>query len=108
MSYLDQYLNKIQDRGNDTLADAIKKTVDDIVPQYISNFSFREHVVSLLVGDVQSGKTSHMFGIMSAAADEGFGIFILLTTDNILLQQQTFNRAVRDLDGFAFAMKMII
>lgn len=100
MSYLDQYLNKIQDRGNDTLADAIKKTVDDIVPQYISNFSFREHVVSLLVGDVQSGKTSHMFGIMSAAADEGFGIFILLTTDNILLQQQTFNRAVRDLDGF--------
>ena len=54
MSYLDQYLKKIQDRGNDTLADAIKKTVDDIVPQYISNFSFREHVVSLLVGDVQS------------------------------------------------------
>ena len=41
-----------------------------------------------------------MFGIMTAAADEGFGIFILLTTDNILLQQQTLKRARRDLADF--------
>ena len=82
------------------VADAIKKTVDDVVPQYISNFSFTDHVVSLLVGDVQSGKTSHMFGIMCAAADESFLNFVLLTTDNILLQQQTFKRAERDLCDF--------
>ena len=100
MSYLEQYLNKIRCKGNKELAEAINTTVEDIILQYISNFSFREHVVSLLVGDVQSGKTSHMFGIMSAAADEGFGVFVLLTTDNILLQQQTFNRAVNDLDSF--------
>ena len=83
MSYLKNYLNNIRNKGNNMLADSIEKTVEDVVPQYISNFSFREHVVSLLVGEVQSGKTSHMFGIMSAAADEGFGIFLLLTTDNI-------------------------
>ena len=41
-----------------------------------------------------------MFGLMTAAADEGFGIFVLLTTDNILLQQQTFKRAERDLCDF--------
>lgn len=82
------------------LADAINKTVADVVPQYISNFSFRDHVVSLLVGDVQSGKTSHMFGLMCAAADEGFVNFILLTTDNILLQQQTYKRAEKDLSDF--------
>ena len=82
------------------LADSIKKTAEDVVPQYISNFSFREHVVSLLVGEVQSGKTSHMFGIMSAAADEGFGIFLLLTTDNIILQKQTYQRAKNDLCDF--------
>ena len=80
--------------------DAINKTVADVVPQYISNFSFRDHVVSLLVGDVQSGKTSHMFGLMCAAADEGFVNFILLTTDNILLQQQTYKRAEKDLSDF--------
>ena len=97
--YLDKYLERIG-KNNPPLAKAIKKTTDDIVPSYISNFSFREHVVSLLVGDVQNGKTSHMFGIMTAAADEGFGIFILLTSDIILLHQQTIKRARRDLPDF--------
>ena len=97
--YLDNYIEAIA-KKNPSLSVAIKKTCSDIVPQYISNFSFREHVVSLLVGDVQSGKTSHMFGLMCAAADESFPIFILLTTDNILLQQQTFQRAQRDLTDF--------
>lgn len=100
MNYLDAYLKHIKDNGNLDLADAVKCTVDAIVPEYISNFSYTEHVVSLLLGNVQSGKTSHMFGVVSAAADEGFGIFVLLTTDNILLQQQTLQRAIRDLNGF--------
>lgn len=100
MNYLEAYLDRIEKRGNVKLSDAIQKTVDDIVPQYISNFSFNEHVVSLLVGDVQSGKTSHMFGLMCAAADECFLNFVLLTTDNVLLQQQTLKRAERDLCDF--------
>ncbi len=100
MSYLQSYLERIRSRGNPALADAINRTVADVVPQYISNFSFTDHVVSLLVGDVQSGKTSHMFGLMCAAADESFMNFVLLTTDNILLQQQTFQRAQRDLCDF--------
>lgn len=98
--YLDLYLERIREKGNPALADSIKKTVDDVVPQYISNFSFTEHVVSLLVGDVQSGKTSHMFGLICAAADESFMNFVLLTTDNILLQQQTLKRAEKDLYDF--------
>lgn len=100
MSYLQSYLERIRNRGNSALADAINKTVTDVVPQYISNFSFTDHVVSLLVGDVQSGKTSHMFGLMCAAADESFMNFVLLTTDNVLLQQQTYQRAQRDLCDF--------
>ena len=100
MSYLKTYLDRINKRGNVALARAINKTVEDVVPQYITNFTFADHVVSLLVGDVQSGKTSHMFGLMCAAADEGFMNFILLTTDNILLQQQTIKRAEKDLSDF--------
>lgn len=98
--YLNNYRSRIDQRGNTALSNAIQKTVDDVVSKYISTFSYRDHVVGLLVGDVQSGKTSHMFGIMTAAADEGFGIFVLLTTDNILLQQQTFKRAEKDLCDF--------
>lgn len=100
MDYLSAYLDRIKENRNPSLSEAISKTVEDVVPQYISNFSFAEHVVSLLVGDVQSGKTSHMFGIMCAAANESFLNFILLTTDNVLLQQQTFKRAQRDLCDF--------
>ena len=99
MKYLESYINRIGE-NNSSLAQAIGKTADDIVPTYIKKFSYREHVVSMLVGEVQSGKTSHMFGIMAAAADEGFGIFLLLTTDNVILQQQTLERAKRDLADF--------
>jgi hypothetical protein len=100
MSYLSNYLDEIGRRGNIQLAKAVENTVNAIVPQYIRNFSFREHVLSMLLGAVQAGKTSHMFGIMSAAADEGFGIFILLTTDITLLHQQTLKRAEKDLKDF--------
>ena len=99
-SFLNNYLSRITATKSQSLANAIQKTAEDIVPQYIRNFSFRDHVVSLLVGDVQSGKTSHMFGLACAAADEGFPVFILLTTDNVILQQQTLQRAKKDLTDF--------
>ena len=95
--YLDNYIKKLEPSA---LALAVKKTADDITKSYISRFSYREHVVGLLAGEIQSGKTSHMFGIMCAAADDRFGVFILLTSDNNLLQQQTFKRAQRDLSDF--------
>ena len=37
---------------------------------------------------------------MCKAADLGFPVFILLTTDNVVLQQQTLNRVRSDLEGF--------
>lgn len=100
MGYFLNYTDRIRTKGNENLAKSVTKTAEDIVPQYISKFSFKEHVVSLLVGDVQSGKTSHMFGLICVAADEGFNIFVLLTTDNIILQQQTLTRAKQDLCDF--------
>ncbi|MFA0814743.1 MAG: Z1 domain-containing protein [Anaerofustis sp.] len=100
MNYLENYLKRIKANGNTALADAVKATVDKITPEYITTFSFKEHVVSLLLGNVQSGKTSHLFGVISSAADEGFPIFLLLTTDNTLLQQQTLFRVRNDLSDF--------
>ena len=97
MKYLDNYLNQL---NNEEIKLSIKTTVDNIVPAHIENFSFREHITGLLLGNVQSGKTGQMFGIISAAADAGFKLFVLLTTDNVYLQEQTFKRAIRDLADF--------
>jgi hypothetical protein len=100
MSYLDNYLNRIRAKGKPLLADAVKATAERITPEYIANFSYTEHVVSLLLGNVQSGKTSHLFGLICSAADAGFPIFVLLTTDNTILQQQTLERVEKDLPDF--------
>lgn len=100
MQYLKTYLQKITNRGNIKLAESISKTSEDIGNKYIKNFSFSGHEIGLLFGNVQSGKTGQMFGIMCKAADLGFPVFILLTTDNVVLQQQTLNRVQSDLEGF--------
>lgn len=100
MQYLKTYLQKITNRGNIKLAESISKTSEDVGNKYIKNFSFSGHEIGLLFGNVQSGKTGQMFGIMCKAADLGFPVFILLTTDNVVLQQQTLNRVRSDLEGF--------
>lgn len=100
MRYLERYLLTIQERGNRELAQSIQETVDGIAPRYLEGFSFCSHEVGLLFGNVQSGKTGQMFGIIAAATDLGFLVFLLLTTDNILLQQQTIERVRDDLPGY--------
>ena len=100
MQYLKTYLKTITDRGNVRLAESIAKTADDVGTQYIRSFSFCSHEIGLLFGNVQSGKTGQMFGIICKAADLGFPAFVLLTTDNVVLQQQTLERVKADLSGF--------
>lgn len=100
MQYLKTYLNKIIARGNEKLAESISKTAEDIGKSYISTFSFTSHEIGLLFGNVQSGKTGQMFGILCKAADLGFPAFLILTTDNIVLQAQTLERVKSDLEGF--------
>ncbi|MDD3416468.1 MAG: Z1 domain-containing protein [Lachnospiraceae bacterium] len=100
MRYLETYLNKIINRGNPQLAESIQNTVNGIAPKYLEKFSFCTHEVGLLFGNVQSGKTGQMFGLITAAADYGFPIFVILTTDNIALQQQTIERVQDDIEAF--------
>lgn len=94
------YLQTITDRGNHQLAESIKKTVNDVAPSYLEEFSFCDHELGLLFGNVQSGKTGQIFGIISSATDLGFPVFVILTTDNVALQQQTIERVRTDLKGY--------
>lgn len=41
-----------------------------------------------------------MLGIISAMADSGYKIFVLLTTDNVDLHRQTYNRVKNSLQTF--------
>lgn len=100
MRHLDRYLNKIKANGNDELATSIQKTAEDVGSRYIETFDFISHEIGLLFGNVQSGKTGQMFGIICKAADLGFPAFLILTTDNNVLQEQTLERVKNDLDDF--------
>jgi hypothetical protein len=100
MPYLNKYLEKIIERGNAGLAESISNTAEDVGNRYLKNFSFTSHEIGLLFGNVQSGKTGQMFGIICKATDLGFPVFVLLTTDNVVLQQQTLDRVKADLDGY--------
>lgn len=100
MQYLETYLKTITDHGNIKLAESISKTAEDVGSQFIKNFSFLNHEIGLLFGNIQSGKTGQMLGIICKATDFGFPVFLILTTDNIILQQQTLERVKNDLKGF--------
>lgn len=100
MNYLKTYLKTITDRGNIDLARSIEQTAAEVGDKYIQDFNFCEHRIGLLFGNVQSGKTGQMFGIITKATDMGFPAFVLLTTDNVVLQQQTLERVQNDLSGY--------
>lgn len=97
--HFENYLNNIKSESSD-LATSIVKTTDNLYDKIKSNFDFRSHITGLLLGNVQSGKTAQMFGVISKMADEGYEIFIVLSTDNIYLQQQTLHRATESLTTF--------
>lgn len=103
-SYLKAYVDKIKSRGNEAMANSILKTATDFTTDYLDSFSFADHEIGLLFGNVQAGKTAQMFGIICAAADSSFPIFILLTTDSVALQTQTYERVVKDLGDCGFCI----
>lgn len=97
--HFENYL-KLAEESSPGISSSITTTVNALIPQYIKTFSYKDHITGLLLGNVQSGKTGQVFGLISAAADEGFNLFIFLTTDNVYLHEQTHRRALRTLDTF--------
>lgn len=100
MDWLDSYIQRVRSRGQQEFADSIQKTAEKFRSEFLENFDYCSDALALLVGNIQSGKTGQMFGIISAAADLDFFIFVVLTTDNVLLQQQTFKRVQREFPDF--------
>lgn len=99
MSHVSEYLTNLAEDTPEAVA-SVRGTVNDISKNHLANFSYMNHEVGLLLGQVQSGKTGQMFGVMSAAADHGFELFLVLTSGMTALQQQTFERAMQSIDTF--------
>ena len=97
MTFLQSYISGIHNPG---LVDSILKTSDEVYSNVLKHYNVRESATGLLLGNVQSGKTGQMLGIMSKLADEGYRLFILLTTDIVDLQRQTYNRVFGSLPLF--------
>ncbi|WP_145333021.1 Z1 domain-containing protein [Paenibacillus xylanexedens] len=53
----------------------------------------------LLFGQIQSGKTNNMLMSTALASDNGFRLFIILTSDNVWLYDQTLDRINQSLPG---------
>jgi hypothetical protein len=91
MTYLERYLQQIK---HSEICETVKEVSTEIFDEHLKGFDYKSHSNGLLLGEVQSGKTGQMFGVISRAIDNGFDLFIVVTTDNNKLQEQTFTRAL--------------
>ena len=98
--------NFLELRSRDAAAStpSIKSIAETFIsdPQYLRGHNFNEPFTSILVGQVQSGKTGHYLGIAAAVADAEprYPIFVLLTQSLVALQQQTYSEAKKLLTTF--------
>lgn len=99
MNHLDNYLNLVKLQSV-SLRDSVQETCADVFNLISDKFDYRSHLTGLILGNVQSGKTGQLLGLISKLADNGFEIFILLTTDNVYLQKQTAERTAASLGTF--------
>jgi len=83
-----------------------QKNVDEIERASIktlrclsSNTNNRKPIKGLVIGNVQSGKTGNMAGLMALAADYGWNMFIVFSGVLENLRKQTENRLIKDLNN---------
>jgi hypothetical protein len=94
MKYFEEFLKHWNEK-NPGQTESISRSTSEFIQKILSAFSYKGQLKSLLLGHVQSGKTSQMLAAISALADKGFKLFILLTSDMTNLQSQTLERTLR-------------
>jgi hypothetical protein len=94
MNYFQNFLKKWNEKNPGTAED-IGKSASSFVEKIQSSFNYKDHLIALLLGQVQSGKTSQMLAAISCFADQGFKLFILLTSDDNKLHNQTYRRVLK-------------
>lgn len=94
MKYFEEFLGHWEEKNPGTTS-IIQRSSNDFISKLMDAFDYKSHLKGLLLGHVQSGKTSQMLAAISALADKDFKLFILLTSDMTKLQEQTLERALK-------------
>lgn len=98
--YFDNYIKKVSAKSS-SLATSIAENTANFTALFDTNFDFTTHKNALFMGNVQSGKTAQILGVISKIAEKDIPFFIFLTTDNVYLHKQTFERIC---DSFDFTI----
>ncbi len=92
------YKSKLENNGFTYLSIAnIEKASQKIITYLSLDTTQNNPVRGMVVGNVQSGKTANMSGVIAMAADYGFNFFIVLTGTIDNLRVQTRKRLISDL-----------
>lgn len=75
---------------------SIERSSFSVLRSLSQNFQQNGSIKGLVIGDVQSGKTANMAGLMAMAADNGFNVFIVLSGVIENLRKQTAERLYKD------------
>ena len=88
------YLEDVKHFSPNVVATLGNETLDRDIMNYIGNPKSESDFFKrgLIIGDVQSGKTSTYIGLMCKAADAGYKVFFLLTGTIESLRKQTQER----------------
>ena len=91
------YLALVAGEGKDPLA--VEDTVDHIEQGFITPDNWNRRATGLLCGHVQSGKTSHVLGVVAKTVDLEIPLIVYLTSDNISLYEQTLADCMKAVAG---------
>lgn len=94
------YKSKLIKQGwSDDTIKSIEKTSFEILKNLSMDTTEDGATKGLVIGNVQSGKTANMAGLMAMAADNGFNYFIVLSGVVENLRQQTATRLYNDMNS---------
>lgn len=94
-----KYIKKLESKGfTFESLNNIEKSASRIVSQLSQTTDQDDPIRGMVVGNVQSGKTANMAGVISLAADMGYNLFIVLSGTIENLRVQTRNRLMEDLN----------
>ncbi|MFW2491721.1 Z1 domain-containing protein [Clostridium chromiireducens] len=93
------YKKHLKEQGfKDKVIDNIEKSTLKILKTLSTDTVGKTPIKGLVIGNVQSGKTSNMAALMAMAADWGWNMFIVLSGTIESLRQQTYKRLFNDLN----------
>ena len=92
MSELDKYIGRVEVQFGKAVASHLKNTVGVVAKDCLDNFDYVGKKSGILLGYVQSGKTGNLIGLIASSIDYKFKFFLFLTSDSVLLYEQTLKR----------------